>query len=169
MAAATGLPLIVYNIPGRCVVNLSADALAQLAAVESIVAVKQADPDLSETRRLRELCELEVYAGNDDMLLDVLAMGGAGGICVASHVVGPRLAEMARLVRAGDLDGARRLDESLRDLYRTLFITSSPIPVKAALNLLGHGVGGLRLPLVTATDDETEVVAGELRHLGLLT
>jgi 4-hydroxy-tetrahydrodipicolinate synthase len=168
VAAATTLPVIVYNIPGRCVVNLSPEALAELAAVDNIVAVKQADPDLAQTRRLRELCDLDVYAGNDDMLFDVLAMGGAGGICVASHVVGPQLAEIARLVRAGDLDGARRLDDSLRELYRTLFITSSPIPVKTAMNLLGHRVGGLRLPLVPATDDETAAVAAELRRLGLL-
>ena len=168
VAAATTLPVIVYNIPGRCIVNLSPEALAELAAVDNIVAVKQADPDLAQTRRLRELCDLDVYAGNDDMLFDVLAMGGAGGICVASHVVGPQLAEIARLVRAGDLDGARRLDDSLRELYRTLFITSSPIPVKTAMNLLGHRVGGLRLPLVPATDDETAAVAAELRRLGLL-
>lgn len=167
-AAATTLPVIVYNIPGRCVVNLSPEALAELATVENIVAVKQADPDLGHTRRLRELCDLQVYAGNDDMLLDVLEMGGAGGICVASHLVGRQFSDMARLVRAGDHEKARVLDESLRELYRVLFITASPIPVKAALNLLGQEVGGLRLPLVPATGEETAVVADELRRLGLL-
>ena len=168
VAAATSLPVIVYNIPGRCVVDISPQVLAELAAVENIVAVKQANPDLEETRRVRELCDLAVYAGNDDMLLDVLTMGGAGGICVASHLVGPRLAEMARLVRAGDHEAARAIDESLRELYRTLFITSSPIPVKAALNLLGQEVGGLRLPLLPATPEETAAVAAELRRLELL-
>jgi 4-hydroxy-tetrahydrodipicolinate synthase len=168
VAAATSLPVIVYNIPGRCVVNLSPEALAELASIENVVAVKQADPDVEHTRRLRELCDLEVYAGNDDMLLEVLELGGAGGICVASHLVGPQLADMARLVRAGEHEKARILDESLRELYRVLFITASPIPVKTAMNLLGHEVGGLRLPLVTATDDETAVLAAELRRLGLL-
>ena len=168
VAAATSLPVIVYNIPGRCVVDISPQVLAELAAVENIVAVKQANPDLEETRRVRALCDLAVYAGNDDMLLDVLTMGGAGGICVASHLVGPRLAEMARLVRAGDHEAARAIDESLRELYRTLFITSSPIPVKAALNLLGQEVGGLRLPLLPATPEETAAVAAELRRLELL-
>jgi 4-hydroxy-tetrahydrodipicolinate synthase len=168
VAAATSLPLIVYNIPGRCVVNLSPEALAELAAVENIVAVKQADPDVGHTRRLRDLCDLAVYAGNDDMLLDVLEMGGAGGICVASHLVGPQLADMARLVRAGEHEKARIVDESLRELYRVLFITANPIPVKTALNLLDREVGGLRLPLVTATGEETAVVATELRRLGLL-
>jgi 4-hydroxy-tetrahydrodipicolinate synthase len=167
VAAATTLPLVVYNIPGRSVVNLSPEALAALGEVDNIIAVKQANPDLGELHRLRELSDLGIYAGNDDMLLDVLKMGGLGGICVASHVVGPRLAEIARLVRAGDVAGAERLDEGLRDLYKTLFLTANPILVKEALNLLGHDVGGLRLPLVPATPEESAVIADELRRLGV--
>src|SRR5665647_3182302 len=92
VAAATSLPLVVYNIPGRSVVNLSPETLAALGKVDNIVAVKQANPDLGELRRLRELSDLGIYAGNDDMLLDVLKMGGLGGICVASHVAGSRQA-----------------------------------------------------------------------------
>jgi 4-hydroxy-tetrahydrodipicolinate synthase len=168
VAGATSLPVIVYNIPGRCIVNLAPEALAKLAQVENIVAVKQANPDLAETRRLREISDIGVYAGNDDMLLDVLGMGGLGGICVASHLVGPRLAEMARLVRAGNQTAAAALDNDLRELYETLFITANPIPVKEALNLLGHEVGGLRLPLVPATPEESAVVAAALHRLGLL-
>ncbi len=168
VAAATSLPLVVYNIPGRSVVNLSPEALATLGEVDNIVAVKQANPDLGELRKLRELSDLGIYAGNDDMLLDVLKMGGLGGICVASHLVGPRLAEMARLVRAGDEAAAESLDQSLRPLYKTLFLTANPILVKEALNLLGHEVGGLRLPLLPATPEESAVVAGELRRLDVL-
>lgn len=168
VAAATTLPLVVYNIPGRSVVNLSPEALAALGKVDNIVAVKQANPDLGELRRLRELSDVGIYAGNDDMLLDVLKMGGLGGICVASHVVGPQLAEMARLTKAGDVAGAERLDEGLRALYKTLFLTASPILVKEALNLLGHEVGGLRLPLVPATPQESAAVSDELRRLGML-
>ena len=168
VAAATSLPLVVYNIPSRSVVNLSPEALADLGEVENIVAVKQANPDLGELRRLRELSDLGIYAGNDDMLLDVLKMGGLGGICVSSHVVGPQLAEIARLVRAGDEAGAERLDIDLRSLYKTLFLTANPILVKEALNLLGHEVGGLRLPLVPATPEESAVVVAELRRLGAL-
>ena len=102
------------------------------------------------------------------MLFDVLAVGGWGGICVASHVVGPRMAEMARLVRAGDAGAAKLIDDGLRALYKALFITANPIPVKEALNLLGHEVGGLRLPLLPATPEESAVIAEELRRLGLL-
>jgi 4-hydroxy-tetrahydrodipicolinate synthase len=167
IAAATSLPVVVYNIPGRCVINLAPESLAELARIENIVAVKQANPDLAETDRLMQLCDLAVYAGNDDMLCDVMARGGAGGICVASHVVGPRMAEVARLCREGDIEAARAEDAALHALYKALFVTANPIPVKAALNLLGHEVGGLRLPLVPATPEEEAVVAAELRRLGL--
>jgi len=167
IAAATSLPVIVYNIPGRCVINLPPEALAELGTIDNIVAVKQANPDLDETDRLMELSDLAVYAGNDDMLCDVMTRGGAGGICVASHVVGPRMAEVARLGREGDLTAAAAEDAALHDLYKALFVTANPIPVKAALNLLGHEVGGLRLPLVPATPEETAVVDAELRRLGL--
>jgi 4-hydroxy-tetrahydrodipicolinate synthase len=168
IAAATTLPVIVYNIPGRCVVNLSPEVLATLAETENIVAVKQANSDLSETDRLMELSDLDVYAGNDDMLCDVMTRGGRGGICVSSHLVGRRMAEIARLCREGDPAAAAAEDAQLHSLYKTLFITANPIPVKAALNLLGHEVGGLRLPLVPATPEETAVVAAELRRLGLI-
>jgi 4-hydroxy-tetrahydrodipicolinate synthase len=167
VAASTSLPVVLYNIPGRCVINVSPEALAELGKTENIVAVKQANPDLAETDRLMELSDLAVYAGNDDMLCDVMARGGAGGICVASHVVGPRMAEVARLCREGDTEAARAEDAALHGLYEALFVTANPIPVKAALNLLGHEVGGLRLPLVPATPEEEAVVAAELRRLGL--
>ena len=168
VAASTSLPLIVYNIPGRCGVNLSPEALATLGEVENIVAVKQANGDLAETDRLRELSDIGIYAGNDDMLFDILQRGQLGGICVASHVVGPRMAEMARLARRGDLAGAAAVDAELRDLYAALSVTTNPILIKAALNALGHGVGGLRLPLVAATQDEEAIIVAALRKLGLL-
>jgi 4-hydroxy-tetrahydrodipicolinate synthase len=169
VAAATTLPVIVYNIPGRCVINVSPETLAELGKTENVVAVKQANPDLAETDRLMEISDIAVYAGNDDMLCDVMARGGAGGICVASHVAGARMAEVARLCREGDLEAARAEDAVLHRLYKALFITANPIMVKAALNLLGHEVGGLRLPLVPATPEEEDVMAAELRRLGLLT
>jgi 4-hydroxy-tetrahydrodipicolinate synthase len=168
VAAASPLPIIIYNIPGRSGVNLSAEALAVLGEVENIVAVKQANPDRDDLARLRELSDIGIYAGNDDMLLDVLRGGGLGGICVASHVAGPRMAEMAACVRAGRLDEAEAIDAALQPLYRALFVTTNPIPVKAAVNLLGIDVGGLRLPLVTATDEERAIVRAELERLELL-
>lgn len=166
VAAATSLPLIVYNIPGRTGVNLSPETLALLGEVPNIVAVKQANPDLAETDRLMSISDLGVYAGNDDMLCDVAVRGGRGGICVASHLVGARMAEVVRLAREGDAESAAAEDAQLHELFKVLFVTTNPIPVKAALNLLGHDVGGLRLPLVEASAEEAATVAAELRRLG---
>ncbi len=168
VASATALPVLIYNIPGRSGVNLPADALATLAEIENIVAVKQANPDLDELDRVCAIDGLGVYAGNDDMLLDVVRRGGLGGICVASHVAGPQMAQLAKLAKAGEVDRAERIDESLRTLYKALFVTTNPIPVKAALNMLGQEVGGLRLPLVAADDEERAVIAAALRDLGLV-
>jgi 4-hydroxy-tetrahydrodipicolinate synthase len=168
VAAATSLPVLIYNIPGRSGVNLSIDALAELCTVENIVGVKQANPDLDELERLSRRCRLTIYAGNDDMLLEVLKVGGRGGICVSSHVAGPLMAAMARHMRTGDVAAAEAADAELRPLYNALFVTTNPIPVKAALAMLGQRVGGLRLPLVEASDDEKAAVAAELRRLRLL-
>jgi len=168
VAAATSLPVIVYNIPSRCVVNLPPELLADLASVDNIVAVKQANPDLEESRRLRQLCDIGIYAGNDDMLLDIVSMGGLGGICVSSHLVGSRMAEVARLAGGGRSEAAGSLAAALRPLYAALFATSNPILVKAALNMLGRRVGGLRPPLVAADDEERAALRAELQRQGLL-
>jgi 4-hydroxy-tetrahydrodipicolinate synthase len=168
IAAATTLPLVIYNIPSRCNVNLPAEALAELGRIENVVAVKQANPDLSELRHLREISDLGVYAGNDDMLLDVAKLGGWGGICVSSHLAGIRMRQIVDLVRAGDIAAAEALNGELSSLYKTLFITSNPIPVKCALGLLGLPAGDLRLPLVAADDGERQVIAAELLRQRLL-
>jgi len=169
VAAATSLPLVIYNIPSRCVVNLSPETLAELGAIENVVAVKQANPDLNESRRLQQLCDLGLYAGSDDMLLDVAKLGGWGGICVASHLAGRQMASQVKAVRTGDLAAAEDLDaQLLAPLYAALSITVNPIPVKCALGLVGQPVGGLRLPLVDASADERAALADELRRLGLL-
>ena len=168
VAAATNLPVIIYNIPSRCVVNVSPELLAELSGIDNIVAVKQANPDLEQSRRLMELCDLGLYAGNDDMTREVAAMGGWGCISVASHLVGSRLKALVTAARGGDRARAAALETELEPLFKALFATSNPIPLKAALNLLGHEVGGLRLPLVEASDDEQRLIEGELERLGLL-
>jgi 4-hydroxy-tetrahydrodipicolinate synthase len=156
--AAAGTPVLLYNIPSRTAVNMGPDLLAELAQIDGIAGVKQANSD-----ELQPINGLAVLAGNDDIYGACLDMGGAGGICVASHVVGP---EMRRMY---DEPGARaEIDASLRDVYETLFITSSPTPVKAALNLLGHDAGPLRLPMVEADEAETAAVRAMLERHGLL-
>jgi 4-hydroxy-tetrahydrodipicolinate synthase len=168
IAAATSLPVIIYNIPSRCVVNLSPELLAELAKVENIVAVKQANPDLEQSRRVQELCDLRLYAGNDDLLLDVLRLGGEGGICVASHLVGDQMQRVAQLAKGGDLAGAAALTQRLEPLYAALFATTNPILVKAGLALLGRPVGGLRPPLVEADEAERDALRAELQRQQLL-
>lgn len=167
IAAATDRPVILYNIPGRCITNIEPETLAELNAVPNIVAVKQANPDLEQTRRLTELCDMGIYAGNDDMVFSLLQYGGWGGICVASHLAGPQMKRMVEAYRAGRIDEARAIDESLAPLYEAIFISTNPIPIKAALNMLGHNVGGLRLPLVSATPDEEAVLRRVITALEL--
>ncbi len=164
--SVTDRSIIVYNIPGRVVLNLETEALAQLAEIPNVRAVKQANPDLEQARRIVEL-GLDLYAGDDDLVFPFLQVGATGGVCVHTHVVGPQVREMVRRFRAGDVEGARALDEELRASIDLLRVVVNPIAIKCALNLLGHEVGGLRLPLVEASDEEREAVRGCLERLGL--
>jgi len=157
--AAGGVPVILYNIPSRTAVNLPPDFLAELALIDGIEAVKQAND-----AELGPVDGLAILAGNDNVLARVLDFGGAGGICVASHVAGPQMREMF------DASPERRaeLDAQLAPLYAGLFCTASPAPVKAALRMLGHDVGGLRLPLVECDEAEERIVRESLAAAGLL-
>jgi len=165
--AADGRPVIIYNIPQRVVVNLEPDVLAELGRIPNIVAVKQATADLDQARAIVSDTGLTLYAGNDDLLGPFLELGGKGGVCVASHVAGAQMRAMIEHSRRGDMTAARAQDEALHGLYTALAVTTNPIPVKAALNLLGHDVGGLRLPLVEADADQTATVAAALAAAGI--
>ncbi len=156
--AAAGVPVLVYNIPSRTVIDMPNYLLAELGQVEGIEGVKQANPD-----NVALIDGLDVYSGNDDLLCEVLEIGGAGGICVASHLVGE---SMARMV-AEPLK-RQAIDAELHPLYDALAVTTNPIPLKAALAMVGLPAGGLRLPLVEADDAEREVVRAALDALGLL-
>jgi len=167
VAAVSDRPIVAYNIPARVVLNLEPDAIAKLGEIPTVRAVKQANGDLEQARRIVEL-GLDLYAGDDDLVLPFLEVGGRGGVCVHTHVVGSQVKEMLRQFRAGDVDAARLLDEELRPSIDLLRVVVNPIAIKCALNLLGHDVGGLRLPLVEATREEREAVRGCLERLGLL-
>jgi 4-hydroxy-tetrahydrodipicolinate synthase len=167
IARATDKPVILYNIPGRTSINVGPETLAELSEVSNIVAVKQANPDLEQSRRLTELCDIGIYAGNDDMVYPLLEYGGWGGICVASHLAGPQMKRMVELYRAGNMEEAKAINDSLAPLYQALFVTTNPIPIKAALNMLGHKVGGLRLPLVPATAAEEAKIRQAIEELAL--
>ena len=168
VAAAADLPVIIYNIPGRTALNIEPETLATLGEIPNIVAVKQANPDLGQTRRLAEISDMGIYAGNDDMLFPLLEYGAWGGICVASHLAGAQMKKMVELFRAGSGEEARAINDSLAPLYEAMFVTTNPIPIKAALNLLGHNVGGLRLPLVPATEAETARIREALAARALI-
>jgi len=167
IAAVTDRPIVVYNIPGRVALNLETNAIAQLTEIPTVRAVKQANPDLEQARAIVAL-GLDLYAGDDDLVSPFLEVGGTGGVCVHTHVVGPQVKEMVRRYRDGDVEGARALDRELAPSIDLLRVVVNPIAIKCALNLLGHEVGGHRLPLVEATDEEREAVRGCLERLGLL-
>jgi 4-hydroxy-tetrahydrodipicolinate synthase len=167
IAAVTDRPIVVYNIPQRVVINIEPETIADLAEIPNVTAVKQATTDLDQARRIVEL-GLDLYAGNDDLILPFLELGGIGGVCVFTHVVGPQVKELVRRFKAGDRDGARALGRDLEPLLEALSVTTNPIPIKAALNLVGHEVGGLRLPLVEATEDEKAVIRAGLESAGVL-
>ncbi len=168
IASVSDRPIIVYNIPSRVVINIEPETLAELGEIATVTAVKQANPDLTQARRILEETGLALYAGDDDLLLPFLELGGTGGVCVHTHIVGPQVQELVRRFRDGDLEGARALDEELRPAIELLRVVVNPISIKAALNLLGHEVGGLRLPLVAASPDELARVRSCLERLGLL-
>jgi 4-hydroxy-tetrahydrodipicolinate synthase len=167
IAKATDRTIIVYNIPSRVVVNIEPDTMTRLAEIENVRAVKQANDDLAQARHI-VATGLDLYAGDDNLFLPFLELGGTGGICVHTHVVGPQVAEQVRAVREGELERARELDRELVPVYELLKITTNPIPIKAALNLTGHDVGNCRLPLVPPTDEELARVRDCLARLGLL-
>jgi 4-hydroxy-tetrahydrodipicolinate synthase len=158
IAAATDKPVILYNIPSRVVIDLPNELLAELAQIEHIDYVKQSNND-----NLALVDGLGLYTGNDETFARTLDLGGCGGISVASHVVGD---QMRRMV--DEPERRAEIDASLREIYRVLFLDSNPILVKAALNLLGHRAGGLRLPLVPAEEADIAVLRAALERLGLL-
>jgi 4-hydroxy-tetrahydrodipicolinate synthase len=167
VAAATDRPVIAYNIPGRVVINIEPDTMTELAEIPNVTAVKQSNADLDQARHIVDL-GLDLYAGDDDLVLPFVELGGRGGVCVHTHVVGPQVKEMVRLAREGDLEGARRIDEELAPAIELIGVVTGPIQMKAALNMLGHDVGGLRLPLVEATEDQKAEIRACLERLKLL-
>ena len=162
--AAGSTPVVLYNIPSRSVVNLPVEFMSELAAgIENVVAVKQANND-----ELGPIEGLDVLAGNDDIFLRTLELGGTGGILVASHLVGAEMRAIYEAVGSGDPDRAHELEAELHPVYEALTVTANPIPVKAALEMLGVIEGGLRLPMVPASAQERSVVRAALERRGLL-
>jgi 4-hydroxy-tetrahydrodipicolinate synthase len=160
--AVPELPMIVYNIPSRVIVNVPPPLLAELGEVDNIVAVKQANND-----ELGPIDGITVLAGNDEAFLPTLEFGGGGGILVAAHVVGDQMREMWDAAQAGDLDRARAVDAELQDVYRAIGVTTNPMPVKGALAMMGLCDERMRLPLVPLSDEHRAVVRAALEGVGV--
>jgi 4-hydroxy-tetrahydrodipicolinate synthase len=161
-AAVPELPMVMYNIPSRVVINASPQLLGELGQVDNIVAVKQAND-----AELGPIEGLTVLAGNDDVFLRVLEFGGGGGITVSSHIVGDRMREMWDAAQNGDLDRARQIDAEITPVYEATSVTTNPIPLKAALEMLGLCADRLRLPLVSADAEQRAAIKAGLDAAGV--
>ena len=170
VAESTSLPVMLYNIQGRTSVNCEPATIARLAEVPNIVAVKEASGSLDQMSQIRKLTRPEflLYSGDDSLTLPLLAVGGTGVVSVASHLAGREIKAMIQAFQAGDIRQAQTLHFRLWPLFKVLFITTNPVPVKAALALSGFDVGGLRLPLVDATAKEREAIGAVLKELALI-
>jgi 4-hydroxy-tetrahydrodipicolinate synthase len=168
IASATDLPIVAYNIPGRVVVNIEPATIERLAEIDNVVAVKQALEDPAQARFIAEETRLDLYSGDDPNTFAFLELGGVGVVSVTAHLWGPQIAEMIRRYREGDVDGARALHEEQQPSYDLLRIQTNPIPIKAALNLTGHEVGGHRLPMVEPDEAELAQIRSCLERSGLL-
>ena len=169
ISRASEKPIVVYNIPGRVVVNLPPATIVELAEeIPTVRAVKQANADLDQARRIVEETDLDLYAGDDNLVRPFLDLGGVGGICVRSNIAAGQMKEMVTRFREGDAEQADRIDEELRPLYDLDDVAVNPIPIKTAMNLLGYELGGFRLPLVDATAAERDAVRKCLERAGLL-
>ena len=170
IAENTELPILLYNIPGRTSVNILPETMARLSCIENIVAVKEASGNMDQVSELRRILpdRFALYSGYDSLTLPVLALGGKGVISVASHLVGNSLKEMVNAFISGNTTLAKQIHLKLLPLFKALFITTNPVPIKAALNMSGWQVGIPRLPLVEATAEEKEKIQQVLGNLKLV-
>jgi len=168
VAGAVSLPVMLYNVPGRTGVNMLTETTLRLAELSNVVAVKEASGDLEQIARLcaGAPAGFAVYSGDDGMTFPVLAIGGCGVVSVAGHVAGREIKEMIRAFSVGDMERARFMHHRLLPLFKVLFIASNPVPVKAAMNLLGHNLGPVRLPLVALGEAHLKEVQKVLAALG---
>ena len=169
IAESTRLPCMLYNIPGRTGVNCAPETIARLADVPNIVAVKEASGSLDQVSDIRRRTKGDflIYSGDDSLTLPILAVGGTGIVSVASHLVGREIQQMVRAFEQGEVRQALQLHLRLLPLFKVLFITTNPVPLKAALNMSGINVGKPRLPLVEATAKEKEQIQAVLKELAL--
>lgn len=168
--ACPELPIILYNIPGRTGQNMTPETVARLAEIPNIVGIKEASGNLDQASQIRRLTppEFAIYSGDDSLTLPLMAIGGKGIISVAAHLVGNQLQEMVQAFEKGEVQRAAEIDRTLYPLFKTLFLTTNPIPVKMALKLQGWDVGAPRLPLCEPPEEITQKLAAVMKELNLL-
>lgn len=170
IAESSSLPVMIYNIPSRTGVNILPETMVRLAKIPNIVAVKEASGNLEQVAALRRVLpkEFAIYSGDDNLTLPILSVGGYGVVSVASHLVGRRMKDMIEAYVQGKVGMASQINAELLPLFKDLFITTNPVPVKAALKLVGTPVGEVRLPLVPATEEETQRIRKTLEEMHLI-
>jgi len=170
VADAVNIPIMLYNIPGRSVVNLEPKTVQLLSSHPRIVAIKEAANSVDQVRKIRSLTsdDFLIYSGDDSNTLNFMMEGACGVVSVASHVAGSEIRKMIDAFNSNDLETAKQINERLMPLFEGLFIAPNPAPVKAALNMLGVNVGGVRLPLLELTEHESQTIMQTLSDLTLL-
>lgn len=170
IADATQLPLVLYNIPGRTASNVAPETIARLAEHEFIVGIKEACGDLDQIAHLISLCpsDFTVVSGDDSLLLPILAVGGKGGIAVTSNIAPKKMLELYSTFQAGDVTRAREIHYELWPVFNALFCETNPIPVKAALALMGLVQDEIRLPLTQITQPNRDRLQAVLKEAGIL-
>jgi 4-hydroxy-tetrahydrodipicolinate synthase len=168
VAKAVDIPIVLYNVPGRTGVNMLPETVAQLAGIENIVAVKEASGSVDQVARIIRSCDLVVLSGDDSLTLPMLAVGARGVVSVAANVIPAEISQMVSAFAEGKVDDARRIHLMMLPLMHILFVETNPGPVKAALAMLGHGTGELRLPLVEISEASKAKVRQVLGDLGLV-
>ncbi|MCY6491973.1 4-hydroxy-tetrahydrodipicolinate synthase [Leptolyngbya sp. GGD] len=170
IAESSDLPLMLYNVPGRTSQNLQAETVARLAKIPNIVAIKEASGNLDQVSQIRRMTppEFAIYSGDDSLTLPMLAIGAKGVVSVASHLVGDRLQQMIQAFESGQVQKATQIHLELLSLFKVLFVTTNPIPVKTAMSLQGWQVGDLRLPLCAPDDAVRDQVMQVMSELNLL-
>lgn len=170
IAEAINIPAMVYNIPSRTSSNILPETMARLAQIDNIVALKESSGDMNQVSQLAHLLPegMKVYSGDDSLTLPMMALGAHGVVSVASHLVGKDIQRMITAFNNGDTREATRIHLALFPIFKGLFITTNPVPLKEAMNILGMEVGGLRLPLTRASQQEHEFIGNMLISTGLL-
>lgn len=170
IADAVNTPILVYNIPGRAGINVPYDVLAEISKHKNIVGVKEASGDMSLTTKFAKLIsdDFNIYSGNDDINVPILSVGGVGVISVLANILPKETHEMVEAYLTGDAKKAGDMQIKYLDFINALFIETSPIPIKEAMNMMGMNVGGYRMPLCEMADDTKAVLRSEMEKLGLL-